>query len=52
MENLENEVYSAYKSHCRVGRITPKKMEEDKSITETDFKTEYLEKQDKDLNYK
>ncbi|MFV8345803.1 hypothetical protein [Flavobacterium sp. ZB4P13] len=52
MENSENKVYSASKSHCRVGRIIPKKMEEDKSITETDFKTEYLEKHDTDLNYK
>ncbi|WP_262708570.1 MULTISPECIES: hypothetical protein [Flavobacterium] len=41
MENSENEVYSASKSHCRVGKITPKKIEEDASITENDFKTKY-----------
>ena len=36
MENSENEAYSASKSHCRVGKITPKKSEEDKSTTKVD----------------
>ena len=36
MENSENEVYSTSNSHCRVGKITPKKIEDDKSITKVD----------------
>ena len=37
MENSENEVYSASRSHCRVGKITPKKIEEDKPTTTVDL---------------
>lgn len=33
MENQENEVYSASKSHCRFGKITSKKIEEEQSTT-------------------
>ena len=36
MENSEKEVYSASNSYCRVGRITPKKIEDDKSTTTVD----------------
>ena len=37
MENLESEVYEASRSHCRVGKIIPKKhVEENKLIQETD----------------
>ena len=50
MEKSKNEIYLASKSYCKVGKITPKKyFEEDKSMTETDFKKVDFEKFDKTL---
>ena len=37
MENSENEVYTASKSHCRVGKITPKTIDDEKSTTKVDL---------------
>ena len=36
MENVEKEAYLASRSYCRVGKITPKKMEEDKTTEKAD----------------
>jgi hypothetical protein len=36
MENSEKEVYLASKCYCRVGKITPKKIDEDKTTAKAD----------------
>lgn len=36
MENVEAEVYLVSRSHCRVGKVTPKTIEEDQTTKKVD----------------